>query len=55
MQFPARLSDVLHAKACAFSRPAFVSATEDIAPAHSIMERETRDGFLLGLGIELPL
>jgi len=50
-----RLSDVLHTKACAFARPALASAAEDVAPVHSTIERVTIGGFLLGLGIELPL
>ena len=51
-----RLSDVLHTKACALTRPTFIiSAAEDVALVHSTIERITIDGFLLGLGIQLPL
>jgi hypothetical protein len=50
-----RLSDALHTKACTFAHPTFVSATEDVALAHSIVEGVTIGGILLGLGIQLPL
>ncbi len=44
-----RLSDVLHAKACAFVRPTIVSAAEDVASAHSTTERVTKTVCCLAL------
>jgi len=44
-----RLSDVLHAKACAFSRPMFTVATEDVAPATQHRVHDNRRFFCLAL------
>jgi len=47
-----RLSDVLHAEACASSRPVLSGTTEEVAPVYSIPHPAHHNGgALLGLGI----